>query len=347
MPIDRRRLIGGAAALAGTAIAAPLAAKVKPFANSVGPRSRLVYVNDLSGDIDGLFATVHLLMSTTSQLRCIVGSAALMPQETSEKAAAKGREIVNLMGMKVPVYTGAAGRFGKDHVAQQCPGVQAIIDEAMRTDTNLPLFIAVGGGLTEVASALKMEPRIAERATLVWIGGGSWPDGIQNEYNFGLDREAARFLFNDTQIPIWTIPQSVYATCVISATELQANVAPRGKIGAWLYKTLAEYPAEMQRNLPKGMSLTLNTGETWTLGDSPLAVLTSLGDWVPNFDGRKITFDRTGAGHFDEVVAPLLNPNGTFSPRSEGRKVRIYRDIDTRLMFGDFFAKLAMNFPAR
>jgi len=83
------------------------------------------------------------------------------------------------------------------------------------------------------------------------------------------------------------------------------------------------------------------------MGDNPLAVLTSLGDWVPGFDGKTAAYNRTGAGRYDEVVCPLLNPDGTFTPRTEGRRIRIYKDIDTRLMFGDFFAKLAVNFPAK
>jgi len=353
MSVHRRDLLkaaGAFAAVAGTLSWPALAAgRIAPFANPLGPRSRVIYVNDLSGDIDGLFATAHMLMSTTSQLRGIVGSAAMMPAESSEAAALLGREIVGLMGMagKVPVHVGASGRFGKERVAQRSPGVQAIIDEAMRSDTDLPLFIAVGGGLTEVASALAIEPAIAERATLVWIGGGSWPDGVQHEYNFMLDSEAARFLFNDTRIPIWTIPAAVYATCVVSGTELQEHVAPHGRIGAWLYKTWADYPNVLSRNLPPGFKFRLNTGEVWILGDSPLAVLTSLADPIPNFDGRKLAYNRTSAGHYDEVICPMLNPDGTFAPRAEGRKVRIYKDIDTRLMFGDFFSKLAVNFPAR
>jgi hypothetical protein len=346
MAIDRRRLIGGAAALAGTTMAAPLAAKVKPFAPYYGPRSRVVYVNDLAGDIDGLFATAHMALSQTAQLRTIIGSGFMRPSESADSAVKLGREMMGLMGLKVPVLAGCAKAIGKDKAPQPSPGVQAIIDEAMRTDTQLPLYVAVGGGLTEVASALLIEPKIAERMTLIWIGGGSMPDGVANEANFNIDREAARFIFNEAKVPMWTIPQAVYSTCMISATELQAQVAPHGKIGKWLYGKLVGAPAEMSRSLPAGISFRFNTGETWILGDSPLAVLTSLTDWVPNFDfaTRKVTWDRTSAGHFDEVACPLMNADGTFTPRADGRKVRIYKDIDTRLMFGDFFAKLALNY---
>lgn len=170
---------------------------------------------------------------------------------------------------------------------------------------------------------------------------------FNQEYNFMLDPDAARFIFNETGVRLWTIPQAVYSTCIISASELQTQVAPHGKIGKWLYRKLVNAPQEFSKQLPSNLKFKFNTGETWILGDSPLAVLTSLTDWVPNFDGKTATWDKTSAGHFDDVIAPFLNSDGTFSPRTDGRKIRIYRDIDTRLMFGDFFAKLALNFAER
>ncbi|MDE2042682.1 MAG: hypothetical protein KGJ05_06395, partial [Alphaproteobacteria bacterium] len=60
-----------------------------------------------------------------------------------------------------------------------------------------------------------------------------------------------------------------------------------------------------------------------------------------------LVFERTDSSHHDEVICPHLNPDGTFTPRSDGRKIRIYKSINTRMMFGDFFAKLALNFPDR
>lgn len=93
------------------------------------------------------------------------------------------------MGMagRVKVYPGATGKLGAPRAPVRSPGAQAIIDEAMRTDTKLPLFVAIGGGLTEVASALMLEPRIADRFTLVWIGGDAYPAGGTGETNFDID----------------------------------------------------------------------------------------------------------------------------------------------------------------
>ncbi|CAN7169899.1 nucleoside hydrolase [Phenylobacterium sp. LjRoot225] len=293
----------------------------------------------MSGDIDGLFACVHQILSTSTEVRAIVGTGTGRGGETAEASAALAREMLELMGMtgRVKVYPGAPGKLKAAGAPARSPGVQAIIDEAMRTDTTVPLFVAVGGGLTEVASALMLEPRIADRFTLVWIGGDAYPAGGTGETNFNIDPLAAQFVFNDSPVRIWQIPRSVYATCLVSDTEIQAYVAPHGAIGAWLYQKVVDYPLKYMK--------ALNMGETWSLGDSPLVVLTALTDWSPSaVSPRPFKYERTGSSAYETVPAPHLNADGTSAPQPGGRMIRVYRSVDTRMMFSDFFAKLQVNF---
>lgn len=298
----------------------------------------MFYINYVSGDADGFFATVHQILSPTGELRTMVGTDGGGRGETAVRSTALLNDIVNIMGRQsqIKVYEGAANRIRQAGTPIRSAGTQAIIDEAMRTDSKLPLFIAVGGGLTEVASAVMIEPKIADRFTLVWIGGDALPGGGTGETNFNIDALAAQYLYNDTSVKIWQVPRAVYKTCLVSATEIQAFVAPYGKIGAWLYDRLGD----LNRRFGSGF----NAGETWTLGDSPLVILTALQDWNPVRTASGIEFNKTGSSEYDEVFAPSFNPDGTFSPRSGGRKIRIYKSIDTRMMFNDFFAKMRVNY---
>ncbi len=99
----------------------------------------------------------------------------------------------------------------------------AIIDEAMRDDADLPLFVTCGAGLTEVASAWLLEPRIGARLVLVWIGGNEHtdlakppPDTSGLEYNLNIDPLAAEVVFNDSDIPIWQVPRNMYRDVLAS-----------------------------------------------------------------------------------------------------------------------------------
>jgi purine nucleosidase len=338
MKLDRRELFAGAGALGLAGLASK--AFAAPFAPLAGPRCRVMLVNDLSGDLDGLYAAVHAVLSPTAKLVGIVGAAAGDGKETAAASVAAAAEMLKLMGRAgtVPIHAGASGKLTDAKTPQASPGSDAIIAEAMRDDP-LPLVVTVGGGLTEVASALLKEPRIAERMTVIWIGGDPVYKAEDPEYNFNLDRLAAQYLFNASTVRIWQVPRPVYATCLISATELQAYVEPCGAVGKWLYQKVVDFP--------RAFDLRFNSGETWTMGDSPLVVLSALTDWVPSdYRSGKLSYERTSAGVYDTIPTPKLNPDGSVSPNPGGRPMRLFRSIDTRLMFSDFFAKLAVNYRA-
>jgi len=338
MPFDRRNLIKSMAlGVAATTLGAPLAASAAPFMPALGARSRVLFVNDLAGDIDGLFALVHAVLSPTIDLRGIIATGTGVASESAAHASELADEVLSLMGRsgKVPIYRGASAKLTAQGVPQPSTGADAIITEALREDSKLPLYVAVGGGLTEVASALIREPRIAQRMTLVWIGGDALPDGGTGETNFNIDSLAALHVFNRSEVPIWQVPRAVYATCMVSASELEVYVAPHGRIGEWLFRQVAEAPRRFQNRL--------NTGETWTLGDNPLVLLTALTAWHPSARRFPLPFDGTGSSPFDEIAAPRLEADGRFSPRQGSRPIRIYRGVDNRMMLGDMFAKLRTN----
>ncbi len=123
--------------------------------------------------------------------------------------------------------------------------------------------------------------------------------------------------------------------------------SPHGRIGAWLYAKLFEMGQRMQRT-PAAPGPPWNTGETWSLGDSPLVVLTALTQWQPsNYRQRtRFAYERTGDRLHDEIPAPRIGPGGNYIPRADGRTIRAYHSVDNRLMLGDFFAKMRINYPS-
>ena len=104
---------------------------------------------------------------------------------------------------------------------------------------DLPLFVTFGAGLTELASAYLIEPRIASRLTAVWIGGPEYPElgphperpgaGPGPEYNLNIDVMAAQVVFNESTIPIWQVPRNAYRQALVSMTELVVHVRPQGQ----------------------------------------------------------------------------------------------------------------------
>ena len=82
-------------------------------------------------------------------------------------------ELLATMGLtgKYRVVEGSPVGMDTMTVAKDSEGARLIIEEAMRTDTQAPLYVVCGAGLTNIASAYLLQPEIAQRLTLIWIGG--------------------------------------------------------------------------------------------------------------------------------------------------------------------------------
>ena len=136
------------------------------------------------------------------------------------------------------IFRGAERPLLNKTTAVDSEGAQLIIREAMKEDTR-PLFVTFLGPLTDLASAYLIEPRIAERLTAIWIGGGRYPAG-GSEFNLGNDIDAARVVFN-SNIPLWQVPQNVYEMMYVSMAELECRVRPYGEIWKYIFNQLVEH----------------------------------------------------------------------------------------------------------
>ncbi|WP_165372785.1 nucleoside hydrolase [Pengzhenrongella frigida] len=303
------------------------------------PRSRVIIDNDFSGDPDDLYQVVHHVLSPSVDIRAIIGSH-LRPDDpfdsgpdTAANACQRLRELFAVMGLDAEdrIFQGADVALKDRTTAHDTPAARAIIAEAMRDDTDTPLFVVCGGGLTDLASAWLLEPRIAERLTVVWIGGPEYPQlaaeppGITNpEYNLAIDVVAGQVLFNDSPLDLWQVPRNIYRQCLVSDIELRLRVAGRGPLGRFLYDSISV----VDRHVWATGAL---RAETYALGDSPLVLLTALQSYF-----------QPDSSSSDHVVlpAPLLDDTGAATPRPDGRPIRVYTRVDTRLMFEDMFGKL-------
>ena len=304
----------------------------------VSPRARVIIDNDFSGDPDDLFQTAQHLLCPAVAIPFIIGSHLSVgdpwdPSTTqATNAAAKANELLGVMGKSVPVLTGSELGLVDVRTPQRTAAAEAIVAEAMRDDKR-PLYYAAGAGLTDLASAWLLEPRIAERLTLVWIGGLEYPElalpppGAKGpEYNLRIDITAGQVVFNDSAIPIWQVPRNVYRQMLFSHAEMETQVRPHGPLGAYLTDSIERV---MRWTGEVGFAI----GDTYALGDSPLVTLTAL---QSSFEA-----DPSSSAYVVRP-APKLDAAGQYVDNPAGRPIRVYTQIDTRLTFGDMVARLAL-----
>ena len=317
--IDRRRFIAaGASLMIGTAARSTLPAIRQ------APKARIIIDNDFAGDPDGLIALAHQLATKAARPVLVTTSAldaklaALGGQPAGATAAAGKQAAIDLMKIigltnLCPVIAGSE-RFGVAG-AQASAAARAIVAEAMRDDP-LPLFFTCGGPLTNLAQALQLEPAIADRMTLVWIGGADYPQG-GSEYNMSTDLEAARTLIERSRMPIWQIPASAYRQLQMSVAEMSATLRPMSATTAWLYGRYADLPPFVQ------------LGGAITLGDSPMVLLTSV----------------SAESSASSIIAGRrLLDDSRYGAEIPGRSIRLFTQLDARLALADF---LALMHPRR
>ena len=312
----------------------------EPF--QTGKRYSVIIDNDFCGDPDGLFQLVHHVLSTSCDIKGIIGAhhngfsffRDLQGKDDAEKSVNKVNEALELMGLKeqLKVVPGAAEKMTDPKQPIVSEGARFIVEEALKATPEKPLYVCVGGPLTDIASAWLMNPEIGKNIILIWIGGQEYketgaivpPGYSMPEYNLNLSIAAAQVIFNKSDMRIWQIPRDVYRQCMYSMTELEVKVRPYGKLGAYLYDSLAGIMAG--RN---GFSM----GETYILGDSPLVLMTAL---MSNFETDP------ASSHYQYVTIPTIADDGSYRYNHGGRQIRVYDRIDTRLMFADMEAKLQL-----
>lgn len=166
--------------------------------DAVKSRMRVIVDNDFGGDPDGFFHLAQQLLSPSCDVKGIVCSHHYKEFYRKPGHVAYAREqvqaLLNLMRFnEIPVYLGCDSTLQDVVMPLESEGAKAIVREAMREDDHSPFYILCGAGLTNIASAYLMEPRIAEHITaVVWIGGPEYHDLCRNkiqrqcEYNFGI-----------------------------------------------------------------------------------------------------------------------------------------------------------------
>jgi hypothetical protein len=311
-------------------------------------------LNDSAGDPDGLAAVAHAVLSGSTQLVGLVGT-----HGGSEDAKLKHDKILELAGVTgVPSYVGAETALVDTSTPIESEGALALVEAAKNfTPPEGPegvnrymgfypkLFVTVGGGLTDVASAILIDPTITQNITLVWIGGGEYSTNGSGETNAGMDVIAANVVFG-SDVEIWQVPRNAYAQCFVSMTEMRRDLYPYGELGKWLFEAFREN----YNGIFDQYGVFMNHGETWTLGDNPLVLLTALMAWHST-DTPSSTYHEEDAPLFTTTIDNSYGfPNAVViydktTPNPNPRQIRVYDELDTRTMFADFFAKMQGKFP--
>ena len=286
----------------------------------ISSRRRVIIDTDAKNEADDQFAIVHALLSPSLEVRGLI--AAHFGMSRSERSMEESREeidlLLQLMGLEqqVTVANGAPSGIPDEQTPRDSAGAQLIIAESKLASPEEPLFVAFLGPLTDMASAILLDPDIVDReVVVVWIGGVGY-GGVESypgvEFNLRNDIAAANVVY-DSGITVWQVPSNVYSQVSVSYTELEEKIGGTSKLADYLINQTLEWnrtywPAPI---------------ESRSLGDSPAISL--------------MLYPR--GGNFRIVPAPRFGQEGHYLPGS-GHPVRVVESVDVRFLLEDMFAKI-------
>lgn len=280
---------------------------------------RMVLDTDTFNEIDDQFAVTHALLSPES-----MGVEAIYAAPYYKKTIASPAEGMELSYQEILqllarldvadhsfVYRGSPAFMADGITPVESAAAHDLVHRA-QVGGDEPLYVVAIGAITNVASAILLDPAIIERIVVIWLGGHAlyWPSA--REFNLSGDPHAARLLF-DCGVPLLQLPcWPVVSHLLTNIPELERYVEPCGAIGAFLTERVKSYHAEH-----KGWGK-----EIWDLAATAYLVNPS---WI-----------ETALVH-----SPMLTSEQTWSVDQRRHLIRSATRIKRDAIFRDFFDKLA------
>lgn len=282
---------------------------------------RLIVNTDAKNEADDQFCIVHACLTPKFIVKGLIGAqfGTRRTKESMQESVDECKLLMELMGNDTPVFCGAREEIKSETEYEFSEGARLIVEEALKEDDK-PLYVIFLGPITDLACAYLHNPEIADKLTAIWIGGGKYPEG-GFEFNLSNDIKAANVILK-SPIELWQIPMDVYTRMLVSYAELEEKVRPYGKVGKYLFDQMMDFADTIPGGGP------WPSGECWSLGDSPtIGVLLNPQPFLAH-----------------EEEAPFIDDEMKYHFDGNGRKIRVYHDVNARFILEDMFCKLKLNY---
>ncbi len=210
---------------------------------------RMVLDTDTYNEVDDQFALTYALLSKEKINLEAVYAAPFSNRRA--KTAGEGmdmsyQEILKILKMlDVPsenfAFRGSADYLRDIEKPHHSDAAMDLVKRAKQSSPEDPLYVVPIGCITNIASAILIEPKIIENIVVVWLGGNAqyWPH--QREFNLRQDVLAARVVF-DSGVPFITLPcRPVVSHLHTTIPELTHYLKGKTEIADYLLDIVIEY----------------------------------------------------------------------------------------------------------
>ncbi len=283
---------------------------------------RMILDTDTYNEVDDQFALAYAFLSKEKiELEAVYAAPfhnnrSEGPADGMEKSYQEIQRLLKMLG-KSP--EGFAFRGSDRYLADVTQPIRSeaaldLVKKAMASSPENPLYVVPVGCITNIASALLIEPRIIKNIVVVWLGGNdlNWPH--QKEFNLKQDVLAAQVVFN-SGVPFVVMPcRPVVSHFHTTIPELSYYLKGRNELSDYLYNCVVEYSGGKEAWSKVIWDVTT---VAWLI--NPL--------WIPT----------------NLIHSPVLTDQLTYSVDQSRHFMRMATSVDRDAIFRDLFEKLTKN----
>ncbi|GHT17048.1 hypothetical protein AGMMS4956_20340 [Bacteroidia bacterium] len=214
----------------------------------------IIYSSDLfhpPGDIDDHYDLVVLFMMQEFDIKALIFDISTASRQPNDIGLAALRQIASITNRPIPPYAVGLRQSltsqddrGEGQASQFQAGVELILTTLQESDEKVVLFLV--GSCRDFAAAYNRDSTLLkEKVAAVYVNAGCGPDGEQNEWNVGLDRNAYLCLLK-SDLPIYWCP------CLTRGRLSSASKQEIESNSIYSYNTFFTIPnqAELVKTLP-------------------------------------------------------------------------------------------------
>lgn len=270
--------------------------------------TRVVLDADTGNEVDDLYAIARALVEPSWEIVALNATHWQTSQwaepNTMENSHRLNQLLLGELELSVPTHRGGAARmYDWGDQAQHSAAAYEIIKQAETTPVGEKLTVVALGALTNVASAIYINPAIESRITLYWLG---------SSYDFEKST-LKRVDFNAIMDP--------QALEILLTSKVEMNVIPINVASAMTF-TFAEVEEKLADAHPLGNFL--------------------VDRWYQHLDGSRKKRTIWDLALIEAIIHPewVEQVEVTTSRDSGNRKINYYRSIDAEQMKEDFYTTL-------
>lgn len=279
---------------------------------------------DASCEVDDQFAIAYLLKSKEKLQTLAIYSApfsapsesVFTPKEGVARSYEEVQKILRLAEESVPVFRGSESYLPDEHTPVLSPAAEDLAQRVSQYSPEHPLYVVAIGAITNIASAILLNPQVAENTVVVWLGGHAQHFTHTKEFNMEQDVAAARVVMS-SGVPFVQLPcYGVVSAFTISKPELEHWLLGKNPLADYLAGNTIRSADSYANGLP------------WTRA---IWDITAVG-WLLNDDNR-FMLSRT-------ITAPLPTYDNLYAVNPTGYMMEYVYHIHRDALWADVIQKL-------